>query len=83
MTDLLILDEPKDAIVTGNTFKENTTATGLNYRPVFNLSSAENLSELIKKFIRDELQKSQSLAELGEVVPDRVEEVKKLKPAGK
>ena len=70
-------------IVTSNTFQENTTAAGLNYQPVFNLNSAENLSELIEKFIRDELQKSQSLAELGKVVLDLVEEVKKLKASGK
>lgn len=55
----------------------------INYQPIFNLSSAENLSELIEKFIHDELQKSQSLAELGKVVLDLVEEVKKLKGAAK
>ena len=61
-----------------STFHDNTSS-GNFYHPVFNLNSAENLSELIEKFIRDELQKSQSLAELGKVVLDLVEEVKKLK----
>ncbi len=65
-----------------STFQDNVIPIAMN-SPVFHLSSAENLSELIEKFIRDELQKSQSLAELGKVVLDLVEEVKKLKAAGK
>lgn len=65
----------------GTTFHEESIAG--QFQPVFNLNSAENLSELIEKFIRDELQKSQSLAELGKVVLELVDEVKKLQAANK
>jgi len=57
----------------------DSSENSVNYQPVINVGSVENLSELLEKHIRDELQKSQTLTELGKVVLELVKEVKELK----
>lgn len=59
-----------------STFKADNS---VNYQPVINVGTVENLSELLERHIRDELQKSQTLTELGKAVLELAKEVKELK----
>ena len=60
-----------------NTFTDNASADQ-NYQPIFNNTSCDEVEKLLKTFLQNEEQKSQSLTALGNAVLSLVQEVKKM-----